>query len=335
MTKIAVTGAAGFIGFHLCRSLLSQGHSVCGFDRLNPYYDPALKLARLDILRQHSNFSFCKTDFTEMTKTREAISASQAEVVYHLAAQAGVRYSLLEPQSYVNNNLAVFLHILEACRHCSVKHLLYASSSSVYGLNHSVPFRETDLTDSPASLYAATKKSNELMAHAYAHLYGLPVTGLRFFTVYGPWGRPDMAYYKFAKFLQAGEPLPLFNQGKMERDFTYVDDVVTAMTALMDKTSPEQPPARVFNLGSGNPMSLRVFVETLAECMNCPIVENPLPMQPGDVRRTYADTTALRSVIDWQPRVSLQEGLKKFVAWFLKEGKKYHLETDKKTPNTD
>ena len=326
MKSILVTGAAGFIGFHLGQSLLNQGHAVQGIDRINTYYDPKLKLARLEQLQQHKNFSFHQADLAKPDELKEIFNTSKIEIVYHLAAQAGVRYSLQHPQAYVQSNLVAFTHLLESCRRHRPRHLIYASSSSVYGLNHSVPFKETDRTDRPVSLYAATKKANELLAHSYAHLYGLPATALRFFTVYGPWGRPDMAYYKFAKALLDDKPLPLFNKGDMQRDFTYIDDVVEAMIKLMEKPPTDQPPHRVLNLGNHRPVSLSVFVDTLARLMNKSAKKQLLPMQPGDVYKTYASIQALSDLLQWTPSTSLEDGLKEFVTWFLSEGRKYDLD---------
>ena len=326
MKSILVTGAAGFVGFHLGQSLLNQGHAVQGIDRINTYYDPKLKLARLEQLQQHKNFSFHQADLAKPDELKEIFNTSKIEIVYHLAAQAGVRYSLQHPQAYVQSNLVAFTHLLESCRRHRPRHLIYASSSSVYGLNHSVPFKETDRTDRPVSLYAATKKANELLAHSYAHLYGLPATALRFFTVYGPWGRPDMAYYKFAKALLDDKPLPLFNKGDMQRDFTYIDDVVEAMIKLMEKPPTDQPPHRVLNLGNHHPVSLSVFVDTLARLMNKSAKKQLLPMQPGDVYKTYASIQALSDLLQWTPSTSLEDGLKEFVTWFLSEGRKYDLD---------
>lgn len=323
MSSILVTGAAGFIGFHLCQALLQQGHTVQGVDRVNTYYDPKLKLARLEQLQHQRNFTFHQADLAAPDALRGLNDG--AEIVYHLAAQAGVRYSLHHPEAYVQSNLVAFMHVLEHCRRQPPGHLIYASSSSVYGLNRSVPFKETDQTDQPASLYAATKKANELLAHSYAHLYGLPATALRFFTVYGPWGRPDMAYYKFAQAILADKPLPLFNQGDMQRDFTYIADVVEAMVKLIPKPPTDRPAHRVLNLGNHHPVSLGVFVDTLAKLMNRPVKKQLLPMQPGDVYTTYASTQALADLLHWVPSTSLEEGLKEFVAWFLSEGKKYDL----------
>jgi UDP-glucuronate 4-epimerase len=325
--NVLVTGAAGFIGYSVCRRLLSAGVGVTGIDNLNDYYDPALKQARLDQLREFPAFSFRKLDLAD----REGMEALFAEVrpdyVVHLAAQAGVRYSVDHPHVYIESNLMGFLNILEGCRHSSVQHLVYASSSSVYGLNTKMPFSVADRTDRPASLYGATKKANELMAHSYSHLYGLPATGLRFFTVYGPWGRPDMATFLFTRAILAGQPISLFNHGQMKRDFTYIDDIVEGIIRVMGHvpTRPEPclPPCRVYNIGNENPVELERFVRILEEHLGKKAVIEYLPMQAGDVVATYADVQDLTADVGFHPGTSPEVGLGKFVEWY----KEYYCET--------
>jgi UDP-glucuronate 4-epimerase len=333
MNKILVTGAAGFIGMHVAGALLASRHHVVGLDNLNDYYDPALKQARLQRLQANPAFRFERLDVAD-PKTSDLIREGGFQAVVHLAAQAGVRYSIDAPLAYNAANLSGFTHVLEGCRHGRVPHLVFASSSSVYGGNRRLPFRETDCTDHPVSFYAATKKANEAMAHSYAHLYGLPCTGLRFFTVYGPWGRPDMAAYKFALKISAGEPIDVYNEGRMRRDFTYIDEIVAGILGVLAK--PAQPdahfdimtprtgtswaPYRLFNIGGANPSGLMEFIALLQKHLGRKAEMRLLPMQPGDVEETYADTSALEQLIGPIPRTGLDEGLARFVAWF----KSYH-----------
>ncbi|HSC79131.1 MAG TPA: NAD-dependent epimerase/dehydratase family protein [Chitinolyticbacter sp.] len=331
--NILVTGAAGFIGMHLCERLIALGHTVHGIDSLNSYYDPALKQARLARLTGLPGFSFAQRDVADPA-TMELIRDGGFDVVVHLAAQAGVRYSIDAPLAYNAANLSGFTHVLEGCRHGKVGHLIFASSSSVYGGNRKLPFQETDATEHPVSFYAATKKANEAMAHSYAHLYGLPVTGLRFFTVYGPWGRPDMAYYKFAQKIMAGESIDVYNHGQMRRDFTYIDEIIAGIVGLLDKPARPDPafdvlaprngsswaPYRILNIGGSNPAQLSEFIALLEKHLGREADKRYLPMQAGDVEETAADTSALESVVGPIPRTRLDEGLARFVAWF----KDYH-----------
>lgn len=328
--KILVTGAAGFIGFHVSRALLARGDEVLGVDNINDYYDPALKDARLAMLRAQPGFRFEKFDIGDRERMQGLFGESKPPRVVHLAAQAGVRYSLTNPHSYVDSNLGGFMNILEGCRHNGVEHLVYASSSSVYGANKRQPFSEHDNVDHPVSLYAATKKANELMAHSYAHLYRLPVTGLRFFTVYGPWGRPDMALFKFTRGILAGEPIPVFNRGEMIRDFTYVDDVVEGVLRVLD--TPAQPdgawdgmdpdparsyaPYRVYNIGNNKPIELMRCIELLEKNLGRKATLDLLPMQPGDVPSTMADVKELERATGFRPRTSIDDGIAAFVAWY-------------------
>jgi UDP-glucuronate 4-epimerase len=320
MSKVLVTGAAGFIGFHLCRRLLADGKVVLGLDNLNDYYDVGLKQARLAQLQEKSNFSFVKLDLADRQGMVEFFAQERPELMVHLAAQAGVRYSLENPHAYVDSNLVGFVNVLEGCRHHSVKHLVYASSSSVYGSNKKIPFAVTDNVDQPVSLYAATKKANELMAHTYSHLYGLPTTGLRFFTVYGPWGRPDMAYFSFTKAVLAGEPIKVFNHGQMRRDFTYIDDVIEGLVRVLGHvpTSGSGAPYRLYNIGNHSPVNLGDFVAILEECLGKQAEKVFLPMQLGDVRETYADVADLMADVGFAPSTSLTTGLKRFVDWYRK-----------------
>jgi len=323
---VLVTGAAGFVGFHVAEHLLQHGRSVVGLDNVNAYYDPALKEARLAVLRNHEQFAFEKTDLTAREKLFELFAQRKFSRVIHLAAQAGVRHSIDHPHDYASANLDGFLNILEACRHHGCGHLLYASSSSVYGANTKVPFSVEDSVDHPVSLYAATKKANELMAHAYSHLYRLPCTGLRFFTVYGPWGRPDMAMYLFADAITKGRAIPIFNNGDMRRDFTYVDDVTEAVVRLMDHVpqpggSVDSPatstaPWRVYNIGNNRPEELMKVVGLLELELGKTAEKQFLPMQPGDVLATYADVGDLQREIGFQPKTSIEEGIRRFVAWY-------------------
>jgi UDP-glucuronate 4-epimerase len=331
--KVLVTGAAGFIGMHTTLALLARGDVVTGIDNLNDYYDPQLKKDRLaEIGRLHPGapFRFQHMDIAEPGAVFKLVADEGFDAVVHLAAQAGVRYSLTHPQSYVQSNLVGFVNMLEACRHHKVKHLVYASSSSVYGGNVKMPFAETDAVDHPVSLYAATKKSNELMAHSYSHLFGLPTTGLRFFTVYGPWGRPDMALFKFTEAILAGRPIDVYGQGKMQRDFTYVDDIVAGVVATLDRPpAPDagfdraQPspagswaPYRVFNIGHSEPVPLLDFIATLEKALGRQAIKDLQPMAPGDVVATFADTAALENWTGVHPTTSLADGVTKFVDWY-------------------
>ena len=326
--KILVTGAAGFIGFHLTLALLDEGNKVIGVDNLNDYYDPILKQHRLNEITKHpkySNFNFIMADISNRELMEKIFFDYKFDVVINLAAQAGVRYSLENPYAYVESNLVGFVNILEGCRHSKVKHLVYASSSSVYGMNTKQPFSTDDRTDYPISLYAATKKSNELMAHSYSHLYNIPTTGLRFFTVYGPYGRPDMAYYKFTKAILNGEPIDVYNNGDMKRDFTYIDDIVEGIIKVirkipepnMNKYSSAEAPYNVFNIGNNNPVSLREFISAISDACGVEVNENFLPMQPGDVPVTYADIDSLNAFCGFYPKTSINHGIKKFVSWYL------------------
>jgi UDP-glucuronate 4-epimerase len=325
--KVLVTGAAGFIGFHLTLALLERDDEVVGIDNLNDYYDPALKQLRLDEIAKHSkvsNFEFIKADISDRAFTEKLFVDHSFDGVVNLAAQAGVRYSLENPHTYVESNLVGFVNILEGCRHSKVKHLVYASSSSVYGMNVKQPFSSEDRVDYPISLYAATKKSNELMAHTYSHLYNIPTTGLRFFTVYGPYGRPDMAYYKFTKAILNGDPIDVYNNGVMKRDFTYIDDIVEGVIRVMKKTSTPQenkystakPPYRIYNIGNNNPVTLRDFISAIEDACETKANENLLPMQPGDVPITYADIDDLAKDIGFKPSTSIESGIKQFVSWY-------------------
>ena len=325
--KVLVTGAAGFIGFHLTLALLERDDEVVGIDNLNDYYDPALKQLRLDEIAKHpkcSNFEFIKADISDRAFMEQLFADNSFDVVVNLAAQAGVRYSLENPHAYVESNLVGFVNILEGCRHSKVKHLVYASSSSVYGMNVKQPFSTDDRVDYPISLYAATKKSNELMAHTYSHLYNIPTTGLRFFTVYGPYGRPDMAYYKFTKAILNGEPIDVYNNGVMKRDFTYIDDIIEGVVRVMDKTptpnenkySTAKPPYRIYNIGNNNPVTLRDFITAIEEACGMKANENLLPMQPGDVPVTYAEINDLISTVSFRPSTKIYDGICKFLRWF-------------------
>lgn len=314
--KILVTGVAGFIGFHLAKRLLAEGNQVYGVDNLNNYYDVSLKQARLRQLLPNPQFTFEYLDISDRLVTANLFTAGKFEVVVHLAAQAGVRYSLENPHAYVDSNLIGFTNMLEGCRHNPVQHLIFASSSSIYGKNTQVPFSVADPVDSPVSLYAATKKANELMAHAYSHLYQIPTTGLRFFTVYGPWGRPDMAYYKFVQAIAEERPIDVYNYGKMKRDFTYIDDVVTGIVKLIPHQSKLHPPYKIYNLGNNHPVELQEFIATIETLMGKCAQKNFLPMQPGDVVATYADIQELMNDINFKPTTSVAEGLASFVNWY-------------------
>lgn len=327
--KYLVTGAAGFIGFHVSERLLQAGHQVVGIDNLNDYYDVNLKQARLDQL-QNSGFSFHKMDLADREAMAALFADEKFDRVIHLAAQAGVRYSLENPHAYADANLIGHLNVLEGCRHNKVQHLLYASSSSVYGLNRKMPFSTDDTVDHPVSLYAATKKANELMSHTYAHLYGLPTTGLRFFTVYGPWGRPDMALFKFTKAMLEGKSIDVYNYGKMKRDFTYIDDIAEAIIRLQDVIPQPDPhwtvetgspasssaPYRVYNIGNSSPVELMDYITALEEALGIEAEKNMMPVQPGDVLETSADTQPLQNVTGFKPETTVKDGVKNFVDWY-------------------
>jgi UDP-glucuronate 4-epimerase len=316
---ILVTGAAGFIGFHVARRLLAEGRNVVGLDSLNTYYDPALKQARLNILREDSRFSFVKADLADRPSAAALFAKYRFATVVHLAAQAGVRHSIDHPHAYADANLQGFLNVLEGCRHNACRHLLYASSSSVYGANAKLPFSVDDKTDFPVSLYAATKKANEVMAHSYSHLYGIPTTGLRFFTVYGPWGRPDMAVFLFTKAIVEGAPIKLFNHGRMRRDFTYVTDVTRSLLKLIDHVPKEEnggAPAKIYNVGNNRPEELLHVVEVLERELGRIAVKQMLPMQAGDVVETFADVTDLQRDAGFRPDTSIEDGIRDFVAWY-------------------
>jgi UDP-glucuronate 4-epimerase len=318
--KLLVTGAAGFIGMHTCTRLLARGDEVVGIDNLNDYYDPQLKHARLAELAPHNNFRFLRLDVSDRAAMDALFERERIDRVVHLAAQAGVRYSLLNPHAYVDSNLVGFANVLEGCRHHSVQHLVYASSSSVYGGNTKIPFSETDPVDHPVSLYAATKKANELMAHSYSHLYGLPTTGLRFFTVYGPWGRPDMAYFLFTQAILEGRPIDVFNHGEMKRDFTYIDDVVEGVTRVLDRVATPETgttvPHRLFNIGNNTPIQLLDFIECIETRLGKSTAKRLLPMQDGDVPATYADVSALADWVGFRPSTSLTLGIEQFIRWY-------------------
>ncbi|WOX47614.1 NAD-dependent epimerase [Aeromonas sp. XH] len=325
--KYLVTGAAGFIGFHLAGRLCAEGHEVVGIDNLNDYYEVSLKEARLARLGPLPGFRFERLDLADRTAMAELFAREQFERVIHLGAQAGVRYSLDNPFAYADSNLTGTLTVLEGCRHHGVQHLVYASSSSVYGLNEQMPFKTSDGVDHPVSLYAASKKANELMAHSYSHLYGLPTTGLRFFTVYGPWGRPDMALFKFVRAILKGEPIDIYNQGQLSRDFTHVDDIVEGIVRIADRppvgdanwrgqTDASPAPYRLFNIGNGSPVRLLDFVEAIETALGKRAIRNMLPMQPGDVLATWADTEALFEATGYRPKVGLTEGVESFVKWY-------------------
>jgi UDP-glucuronate 4-epimerase len=319
---VLVTGAAGFIGSHVCHRLLDRGEAVIGVDNLNDYYEPGLKQARLARLEGLPGFSFRELDIAEEQGLVSTLGGAGVRKVVHLAAQAGVRYSIENPRAYIRANLAGHLEVLEFCRaQQDFEHLVYASSSSVYGGNTTVPFSETDPVDRPVSLYAATTKADELMSYTYAHLYGIPQTGLRFFTVYGPWGRPDMAYWLFTKAILEGKPIRVFNKGEMWRDFTYIDDIVDGVVAVLDKPPAGQgtPPHRVYNIGNNNPVKLADFIAVLERLIGIEARRRYEPMQPGDVERTYADIDALERDFGFRPRTSIEEGLSRFVEWYRHE----------------
>jgi len=314
-----ITGAAGFIGFHTASELLAKGESVIGIDNLNDYYSPELKKARLDQLMSHSQFEFHQVDIAEEKEIRHALDGKSVHKIIHLAAQAGVRYSIENPSSYVRSNLVGHANLLEYARNLdSLEHMAYASSSSVYGGRTDLPFRETDRCDKPVSLYAATKKSGELMSHTYSHLYGIPLTGLRFFTVYGPWGRPDMAYWSFTRDIEQGNTIRVFNNGDMLRDFTYIDDIVSGITAIMEKGHVREldVPHFIYNIGNNNPEKLEDFIAILEKLLGKKAIRENLPMQPGDVPATYADISAISQDYGFKPTTDLKTGLENYVSWY-------------------
>jgi UDP-glucuronate 4-epimerase len=330
MAKILVTGAAGFIGFHLTKRFLDRGETIVGFDNLNDYYDVSLKEARLRQLTERERFTFVKGDLADRRALSNLFAAERFDKVVHLAAQAGVRYSLINPHAYIDSNITGFMNILEGCRHNDTAHLVYASSSSVYGANTRMPFSIHHNVDHPVSLYAATKKANELMAHTYASLYGLPCTGLRFFTVYGPWGRPDMALFLFTRAILEGKPIEVFNEGKMRRDFTYIDDIVEGVVRVTDRTPAPNPewsgdapdpgtsyaPYRIYNIGNNNPVELLRFIEALEEKLGKKAIRNLLPLQPGDVPATCADVDDLMRDAGFRPKTTIEDGISRFVDWY-------------------
>jgi UDP-glucuronate 4-epimerase len=325
-----VTGAAGFIGFHLCKGLLRSYDEIIGLDNLNDYYDVNLKISRLKQIEGEKNFQFLKMDITDRSNMEKLFSEKKFDLVVHLAAQAGVRYSLINPYAYIDNNIVGFQSILEGCRQHQVKHLIFASSSSVYGANAKMPFSVHDNVDHPVSLYGATKKANELMAHAYSSLYNLPCTGLRFFTVYGPWGRPDMVLFLFTRAILGGKPIDVFNYGQMKRDFTYIDDIIEGVVRVTDKIPVSNPcwsdddadpgtsyaPYKLYNIGNNNPVELMRFIEILEDCLGKKAEKNFLPLQTGDVIATYADVDDLVKEVGFKPSTSIEEGIKKFVEWY-------------------
>ena len=327
---VLITGAAGFIGFHLCQRLLAEGRQVIGLDSMNEYYDVTLKQARLGRLKAFPNFRFEHVDLTERDRISGLFASATPEIVVNLAAQAGVRYSLTNPHAYAESNLNGFLNILEGCRHASVAHLVYASSSSIYGGSTRMPFSVHDPADHPLSLYAASKKANELMAHTYSHLFALPTTGLRFFTVYGPWGRPDMALFIFAKAILAGEPIDVFNHGNMQRDFTYVDDIVEGIVRVMQQPATANPewrsatpdpatssaPFRIHNIGGNSPVQLTRLIEVLEDTLGRKAIRNLMPLQPGDVPATFADVSSLEEATGFKPKIPIEIGVPRFVEWY-------------------
>ncbi|MFZ2447823.1 MAG: NAD-dependent epimerase [Syntrophobacteraceae bacterium] len=335
---VLVTGVAGFIGSQFAWKLLREGLPVVGLDIVNDYYDPALKWSRLDILKGFAGFEFVRLDLGDAPAIRGLFADRDFDVVVNLAAQAGVRYSLVNPHAYTEANITGFLNVLEGCRATKVKHLVFASSSSVYGANEKTPFSVHDNVDHPVSLYAATKKANELMAHTYAHLYGVPCTGLRFFTVYGPWGRPDMALFLFTRAMLAGEPIDVFNYGRMGRDFTYIDDITAAMRKIIEKPPQPDPawdprspdpstsfaPYRIYNIGNNKPVRLLEFIAVIEECLGIEAKKNLLPMQPGDVKETYADIEDLARDFGFRPATPLREGIARFVEWY----RSYYVDGD-------
>jgi UDP-glucuronate 4-epimerase len=338
MKRILVTGAAGFIGYHLSKRLLNEQYEVTGLDSINDYYSRDLKFGRLEELgidrstlekrgkgtakasgKGPGKFSFVRADLSDRESLEELFDSHEFDAVINLAAQAGVRYSLGHPHEYTASNVEGFLNIIEGCRRSEVRHLIYASSSSVYGANAEVPFNTADRVDQPVSLYAATKRANELMAHTYSHLYNIPSTGLRFFTVYGPWGRPDMAYFKFANLMREGKPIDVYNNGKMSRDFTYIDDIVESIVRLLPKppvSEGDSAPTQLFNIGNGSPVNLLEFIEILEDRLGIKSEKNMMPMQPGDVERTWADVDDLFEYIGYRPQVNIETGITEFVDWY-------------------
>lgn len=328
--KLLVTGAAGFIGFHVSQRLCAMGHEVVGLDIINDYYDVNLKLSRLELLKKNDKFSFVKIDLADQAAMAALFAEEKFDRVIHLAAQAGVRYSLINPMAYIDANVVGFTNILEGCRHHNVEHLVYASSSSVYGLNKQMPLSTAQNVDHPVSLYAATKKANELMAHTYSHLFNIPTTGLRFFTVYGPWGRPDMALFLFTKAIYEGKPIDVFNHGKMRRDFTYIDDIVEGIIRVMEKPAQSNPdwngyelqvesssaPYKVFNIGNSSPVELESYVDAIEKAIGKKAIRNYMPIQPGDVPETSADVTDLMNSVGFKPDTSIDEGISKFIEWY-------------------
>ncbi|MEB8287274.1 NAD-dependent epimerase [Aeromonas veronii] len=328
--KYLVTGAAGFIGAKVCELLCSKGHLVVGIDNLNEYYDVSLKISRLDQLTPFANFNFVKMDISDKNAVQAIFSKEKFDRVINLAAQAGVRHSMEYPFSYIDSNVTGFLEILEGCRHHGIEHLVYASSSSVYGMNEEMPFRVSDPTDHPISLYAATKKMNELMAHTYSHLYGIPTTGLRFFTVYGPWGRPDMALFKFTKCILSGQPIDVYNNGLLSRDFTYIDDIAEGVIRVANvvpvanaawrcetgSPADSSAPYRVFNIGNGKPIKIIDFIQSLEQALGVKAIKNMMPMQSGDVYATWADTEDLFATITYRPSMKIEQGIQSFVEWY-------------------
>ena len=336
MKKVLLTGAAGFIGFHTVNKLVGKGYDVTGVDNLNDYYDPKLKLARLEESgiepgliselklvnsRLLPGYSFVKLDLKDRQKAAELFSRRNYDLVINLAAQPGARHSFVDPYVYIDSNIEAFMNVLEGCRKQKVEHLVYASSSSVYGNNPKQPSEESDFVDHPISLYAATKKSNELMAHTYSSAFGLPVTGLRFFTVYGPWGRPDMAYFKFARAIDEGKPVEVFNHGRLERDFTYIDDIVDGLIGVTKVIPDGDVPYRLFNIGHSQPVNLLRFIEIIEEYLGKKAIKLMMPMQPGDVLSTYANTDLLEKYIGYKPQTSIEDGLKKFISWYKEYGR--------------
>jgi len=330
MSKVLVTGAAGFIGYHVCERLLARGDEVIGLDNLNDYYEVSLKEARLARLVGQSGFRFVRMGLEDRAGIEQLFAEEAFDQVMNLAAQAGVRYSLQNPHAYIESNIVGFTNILEGCRHHKVKHLVYASSSSVYGANEHMPFSEHESVNHPLSLYAASKKSNELMAHSYAHLYGIPMTGLRFFTVYGPWGRPDMAFFLFTKAMVEGRTIDIFNHGKMQRDFTYIDDIVDGVVRVLDQPAQadetwdaqhpdparSKAPWRIYNIGNAKPVALMDYIQAIEDALGVQAKKNLMPMQAGDVVATHADVQDLMDDVGFQPKVSVREGVAKFVAWY-------------------
>lgn len=323
MKKVLITGAAGFIGYHLSQRLISQGIEVYGIDNMNDYYDVELKKMRLSKLQQNENFSFTEGDIADKEKVEGIFKSFRPDTVMNLAAQAGVRYSITNPDSYIKSNVIGFYNILECCRHYPVDHLVFASSSSVYGGNKKVPYSEADKVDNPISLYAATKKSDELLAYSYSHLYGIPATGLRFFTVYGPMGRPDMAYFGFAEKIMHGKKIDIYNNGDMLRDFTYIDDIVEGVTRILTHIPvPDDPTGakyKIYNIGNHNPVRLMDFITVLEKAIGREAEKNFMPMQPGDVYETYADVTELMKDVDFRPSTSIETGIQNFADWYLKD----------------